>query len=334
MSSQGVPLHASPLESVQAVGAFSEQLRTTLTPPKAGATALLDIALVPDMQIAAGESIRFTLRGFTVPGGNALLPGEAVVSAPLRALESLGWDANTSTLELVFRADVAAKTRVAVRVDALGLVVPPDGVRRAPGYEISTDARAGRVVGVRLASFAPIGALRAPTLAYSNPRAGYTTAITISFTPTMALTPGFALVLALPGFTADRQALGAGEWSVAPAGAFASVVWNGTAGKLRLAIGASLSPLTDIRVEVALGAGFMLPLAGLEANDARLTFESDTLDGPIVPTPFAVSPELAPAGNITFSALSFNASGKAGDATALLFSLTCPMPLSNVYPKP
>jgi len=231
----------------------------------------------------------------------------------------------------VFRADVAAKTRVAVLVDALGLVVPLDGVRFSPEYEISTDALAGKVVGVRLASFAPIGALRDPTLAYSNPRAGYNTAMTISFTPTMALTPGFALVLALPGFTADRQALGAGEWSVAPAGAFASAVWNGTAGRLRLAIGAGVAPLTDIVVEVALEAGFVLPLAGLEANDGRLTFESDTLDGPIVPTSIAVSPELAPAGNITFSALSFNASGKAGEPAALLFTLTAPMPLSNVY---
>lgn len=145
VQSVAVPLHASPLESVQAVGAFSALLRTTLRPPEAGAPARLDIALVPDMRIAAGESIRFTLPGFTVPGGDVLLSGEQVASAPPGALASLGWDANTSTLQLLFGADVAAKTRVSVAVDALGLVVPPDGVRRAPGYEISTDAEAGPV---------------------------------------------------------------------------------------------------------------------------------------------------------------------------------------------
>ena len=207
VSSVFMPLDPSPLNSIQAVGSFSDTLRTFLLPQKAGTPAQLAIHLTPSMDITAGESIFFKLGGFTVPDGSEpVVPGDSLSVNPPGSLESVGWNSNSTMLRLIFGTDLSAGTPFSMVVDGLGLKIPADGIRRVEDFEVSTDTESGPVVGMHLTTLAPIGALRSPTLAYGNPRAGLLTDITISFTPMMPFTEGYPRAIVASRIPGSRWA--------------------------------------------------------------------------------------------------------------------------------
>ena len=312
------------VQTVQAVGTFTDSSTLSFLPAKAGAVATLNVAFRPAMLVKAAETVRLTLPGFTGPYATYVKvrwnDGTARAS----------WSESHARLDLTVPSDVMPNELVTVVVtpSKFQIALPLEGVRTSdPIFKIWTNAMDGPVANTPIVSTAPVGSfMTTPTLVFDvDARPGAQTRISFSCVPQMEIAIGETITLRLPGFTggSDGPLDGFLNSSVLYAAS-----WNAGSTELEFTAGVDIEVGTSITAEIDANAAIKLPVDGVRQNQINVYVSTNAVAGPIIRTPgTTVSSTQAVGSFVSSTALSY-APRYFGEPTSITLTFRAEMNLT------
>eukprot|EP00960_Hanusia_phi_P059741 764273-Hanusia_phi.AAC.1 len=309
------PVAATPLDTVQAVGAF---LNASLTfdPPVAGSKADLYLNFTCAMEILENESITLRLPDFSSNLSSTILQ-DAIKGVLVKAT----WDGETNQLTLVYLNQTRRNQAFEFKVLQM-FVLPRLGVRKfSNNISISTEAQLGPAI---LHNFVDgVGYLSDTVLRAIPPRAGSRTELEISFVVHMTLSPGDTLQVTLPDYILS----GVQEAAFSSANHSWKILRDGDLIRMQLSGSFEVQPNSQVSISISDSIGIEV----LVKNETFPTMQYPTIevskctDGRVLSRHFDSFPHIFVMGQFQNSILSFNMSdvkaNEAGDICVNFFPI-------------
>ena len=324
---------AGPLTNFQVlqsggIGQFRDPVMR-FSPRKAGGGTNLMLSFTPEMDIAAGETVRLVLPGgFT---GTAFANANISFSATHGDLGSktrgellVSWNGGNKTLDFMLPSRLLARSLFETTVpEILGLRLPVAGVRLVQyGRLLLTEASAGFVLGVAPET-QPVGSfLYESVLDFLVPKENAVTNFTILLKPQMHMSSNETVEFLLPGFEFAQNFPVQAGFHIRTA---ATASWSNSNSTLIWTLAEAILPGSQIRVHIPDAALVKLPFRGVLNGTTNFAVSTQTKAGlvefeEISRYPFVGS--LAGTTNLAFASRAAE-----GEAVALQISFAPVMPL-------
>jgi hypothetical protein len=269
-SAPSVSIEASP-----AVGGL-RNLTLDFSPLRTTVPVDIKFGFVPIVDMAPDNRFQIQLRDFR-------LDPTVLISVDLA--QRFDFDTGTQTLTIKrLGRSVPRGTRFEILIPAAcGIMLPERGLRvNDKGISVSSDT--SNIFATEFDRYPPVGIFEYASLVFSTKLAGRPTAMDISFRALMPIQKGETVTFTLPGFGFTGSEY---TFTMAPLNErrFDKATWFPATNQLVLTCDVPVEPLFTVFEKLPFMAGFVLPAAGIRANDPAYTISTGAVLGPVLPIP-------------------------------------------------
>eukprot|EP00961_Rhodomonas_salina_P227192 3071790-Rhodomonas_salina.1 len=322
------PVPETSIPQIEPVGAFADVGALQFVyPARAGEGVGITFSFTAYMPLQAGDNIVFTLPAF---GGNS----SGTITTVGSLFGSGAWDVAAYQLSVAVASSIDALTAVDMTIladDAVAL--PVEGIRvGSTGFFVGTDAVAGPVRAVSIASVQQVGYFSVSTLKFGDaPRAGEIVPMELVFVAGMNMAANDNITLTLRGFGASSFASATKLLSYVNSSGNGSISvsipfdddWDAGATVLTLKLRVAVPAGVSVVFQLATDAGMRLPVDGVRYQSTDVLIATDALAGPVPDTPIA---DVQPVGFFDVARVSF-VPARAGSVTDVVITLDAKMDL-------